>query len=231
MPSKLAKCIVSPKRLVRMIEWKSINESILIALDMTRERVGLASAHHTTQDNFIHPIKPLQINHGIKRSSQIDDLIIKLQSILEKQKVDGLIVHWPLSPNGHLGKACGRTLYFLDRLADQKVISSSLPIALWDARKALLPTSSIVYENPPDKWGRSEAFSLKSPIPTQKKYISTSDQYSSPDSSDARAVLHDFLSSYFEENQYILGEELDEDCFVRDIDEYEAHPYFQESLL
>lgn len=90
--------------------------------------------------------------------------------------------------------------------------------------------SSIVYENPPDKWGRSEAFFLKSG-PLQSNYIHDSVCLSSPDSSDARAVLHDFLSSYFEDNMYILGEELDKDNFIRNIDEYQAHPYFQESLL
>jgi len=115
MPSTLAKCIVSPKRLVRMIEWKKSNESSIMALDMTRERIGLASAHHSSQESVIHPIKPIQINHNTKHSSQIDDL----QSILKIQKVDAIIIHWPILSNGHLGKSCGRTLFFLDRLAGE----------------------------------------------------------------------------------------------------------------
>jgi len=117
----------------------------------------------------------------------------------------------------------------LQKFTEQKVISNSLPIAFWDARKELMP-NSIVYENPPDKWGRSEAFSLKT-IPLESNYMHDSGRLCSPDSSDAGVVLHNFLSSYFEENRYILGEELDEDSFIRNIDEYEAHPYFQESLL
>jgi len=119
MPSALAKCIVSPKRLVRTIEWKKLKESTIIALDMTRERIGLASAHHTSHESVIHPIKPVPINHEMKRSSQIDDFINKLQNILSIQKVDGIIVHWPILPNGHLGKCCGRTLFLLDRLAGE----------------------------------------------------------------------------------------------------------------
>ena len=86
-----------------------------MALDMTRERIGLASAHHSSEESVIHPIKPIQINHNTKHSSQIDDL----QSILKIQKVDAIIIHWPILSNGHLGKSCGRTLFFLDRLAGE----------------------------------------------------------------------------------------------------------------
>jgi hypothetical protein len=83
----------------------------------------------------------------------------ELRRTLEDWQVRGVVVAWPVQPEGWCGASCGRVLFALDGLRSHGAFCSAadLPMCLWD--QAHTSNHGGPYE---DEWGRSEQYTTTS---------------------------------------------------------------------
>lgn len=195
--SKLAKCIANPQKIIRLLEWNKNNAGVVMALDIGRERIGLALTTHSSEENIIYPEKPIEYFNRTNSRDQIktkEQILDEVHNIIEENRVCAFVVSWPIQTNGRIGKSCGRVLHFLDYFADSSkpLISPNHPFALWEEGEVASSAVSV------DKWGRSEIFS-RIPSAQQKIYNSgmNLNDIKSGDSWVASHMLKDFLESQY----------------------------------
>lgn len=82
-----------------------------------------------------------------------------MKQLVDNYGVVGFVVGWPLEPSGLPGASCGKTLHFLDRLMEERIMSPSVPVTLWDQRRFTHGQFEEL-KHAQDKWGRSAAFCL-----------------------------------------------------------------------
>lgn len=160
-PTRLASCIVTPRRLAGIFDWKK-NVGSVLALDIRDDKIGVSVVKHPSTSSRIHMLHPIPYSwkRRIKRSrpsapSQVQQEVIHaatrrqeeckervaiaLQDIIERHKVCGFVVCWLLQPDGRPGGAAGKVLHLLDYLAAQPspMLANGRPFALWDTRDVL----------------------------------------------------------------------------------------------
>jgi hypothetical protein len=115
----------------------------------------------------------------------------EFRQILEDWQVRGVVVAWPVQPEGWCGAACGRALFALDGLHSHGVFCSpsSIPLCLWDQIHHDMP-----YE---DEWGRSEQYSTTC---NRTVHYASKEQYDlSPGNFTVSSVWHDFCRTHWPE--------------------------------
>lgn len=253
MPSpRLSRCMVPPSRIASILDWKR-KGSVIMALDITEQRIGVAVAKHPTPNNKVYALEtisymPMKNRHSLRRLEQNDRVASELEEVVEDYKVCAFIVGWPLQPDGRSGGPCGKVLHLLDYFAEREkpLLSQGRPCALWDARdipRNILEERKMIIrqkEHVCDKWGRSPSF-CHTPSSIPGNYIYRShDQFqhvSTIDSTAASLLLKDFLDSHWEpadkeeDEIHHYEDDLHFDHAVNDSFDDEEHAYIARNLL
>jgi len=245
MSRLLSKYLVSPQKLCNIIDWKRTCRSTIMSLDIKSDRIGVGISSHVGKKDEMFMMNAIQYNSTHTNNTQLERntrALKEVQSIIEKEKIDGCVVNWPLEFDGRFGKPCGKVLHFLDFLLEHNIISKRCPFVLWT------PKFRVAKETTIDEWGRSSSFCFKkSSAASVKDYykysedLSHAEKKSSWDSSDALALLYDFLDCHFaleskeevEENEHksFACSQLF-DSFHVNFEEYETKgAYIQANLL
>lgn len=160
-PSRLAKCIIPPNKLVQRLSWK--NSSVLLALNITDSQVGVAYATIPRSDdgriphgkwerqqsifesykvvNQVQRISPIgYMPTNVKRSEicrRVETLRLAddIYELSMDVKAAGVLVAWPLGASGRMGKDCGKILHVLDAIVERPngaTVGPHRPCCLWD---------------------------------------------------------------------------------------------------
>lgn len=203
-------------------DYGFLTETRIMALDICKDRVGIAIADHPnseeSEDNKITlghtiPYMPSRHQRGKKifgnasiqvRKEKVKD---EINVLIKEFGVVGFIVGWPLEPSGLPGASCGQVLHLLDFLSEKKngrVVHPNRPLTLWDQR-SFTHNKFMEVEKPQDQWGRSVAFCN---VPSEEKsnnqmYITNHDGDHVHDderfrSSCADKILEQFLKSHYQ---------------------------------
>ena len=185
-PTKLSRYLVTPSRVASLMDWKAtLGTGAVMALDINRDRIGVAVASHPNSSSGVATARTLDpILLPRKRSASTSaaaaatstaqashphhDLLSHLEEVAAREQVCGVIVRWPLQDGGRMGAQCGRILYQLDNFvaADgagkkRSLIGKNRPFALYDDRP-LTRGQAIEMDDSmdmPDEWGRHSSFS------------------------------------------------------------------------
>ena len=169
-----------------------------MCLDIKSDRIGLAVASHTQSEDIVDYHNVLAYKSRPRTQKEINDQIVRsIQDYRKHRKIDGFLINWPLESDGRFGKQCGKVLHLLDHFAEHKLVSKRVPFTLWEGR-----VSSKGLQSPPDKWGRSVTFALKTPknlteYNHNEKSSHDSSKLTNADSFRAAALLDDYIDSHF----------------------------------
>lgn len=128
---------------------------------------------------------PLEERTVAKNKKVLDERVgAELASVIRDYHVCGMVVGWPVRPEGYCGAQCGRVLRVLDQLTvpesgkSTTIFHESRPVCLYDPEHNL-PTE--------DGFGRS-AIHSRLPAPGKKRlHLASEEQYKEPN--DEQAVL------------------------------------------
>jgi len=215
--SKLSRFAVSSSKVASLLDWNKAKASIM-ALSINTTTVGISLSRHPCHEDDYYPSES-GLSSRIRTDDYTDEeLVNTLSTIVEEHKVCAFLVHWPVSINGRMGEACGRTLYRLDKLVN-------LPISQ-HGYAATFKSKSLIAKNRPftlinkdavskldieDQWGRVQNFVGKPLLPghghpakvrsvySSKPYRS-SEKASSADQ-DAVEVLSHFIKEQWPETE------------------------------
>jgi hypothetical protein len=120
----------------------------------------------------------------------------EFRQILHDWSVRGIVVSWPVQPEGWCGASCGGVLFALDGLNSYGVLSGGTsskapapPLCLWDQVHHDAP-----YE---DEWGRCEHYST---VSTRTVHYASREQYDvHPEAFSAAGVWLDFCRAHWPE--------------------------------
>ena len=187
--TKLSKALVSPSKVAGILDWRR-SVGVVMGLDITKDRMGIAVAKHPENFADIAPIKSLSLPR--KRDDLSRDAVAELEALVRQNHVCGFVVNWPLN-EGRTGEQCGKTLQVLDSLIDQSnsLITTKRPFTLWGTLPA--STSFTV-----DEWGRSVDFA-RAPMYFEgmsysSKSVLVDGSHSNPECA-AADVLQDWIKS------------------------------------
>ena len=173
---------MTPSRVASLMDWKAtLGTGAVMALDINRDRIGVAVASHPNSSSGVATARTLDpILLPRKRSaststttaqashSQHDDHpLSRLEEVAVREQVCGVIVRWPLQDGGRMGAQCGRILYQLDNFVDSStgkkrtLIGKNRPFALYDDRPLTRGQAVEIDDSMdmPDEWGRHSSFS------------------------------------------------------------------------
>lgn len=200
MATKLSSALVAPSKVASLLDWRRAVGSVM-ALDITREAIGLAVAEHPETVCESVPLEPISL---ARRGRVLPrDLVSELESAVRKHRVCAFVVNWPVN-EGRMGESCGRVLSVLDSVVDQSngVVTRKRPFTLWC--NGGIGGGSSVDPSPPDEWGRSASFARAPAYSDGMSYSSKSllsrPALSSPNgaSDDAARVLDEWVKSHWE---------------------------------
>eukprot|EP01083_Nonionella_stella_P251205 866955_1 len=159
--TSLSRYLVSPQKLAKKMDWNKVEGSVVLALDIAEGRLGLAVSVHPS-NNTVHNLDPISYmpsHSALRRSEQNKVVAASLREFLDKHKVDGIVVNWPLNTDGRLGKPCGKVLHLLDHFANEKILTRKCPFTLWHPTHYQLGVEPTMCKAMVDECGRSEIFS------------------------------------------------------------------------
>lgn len=163
MATKLSSALVAPSKVANILDWRKA-VGVVMGLDITRERIGIAVAEHP---EMICEAVPLNSISLLKQDTQgggaapktmknqvNKDLISELEAAVRQHRVCAFVVNWPVH-EGRMGEQCGKVLQVLDSVMNESncLVTRKRPFTLWcNSVNATFDTS------PPDEWGRSKMF-------------------------------------------------------------------------
>eukprot|EP01083_Nonionella_stella_P058881 154129_1 len=176
--SKLSRFAVSSSKVASLWDWNKAKASIM-ALSINTNMVGISISRHPCHENDFYPSES-ESESGLSSRIRIrtddytdEELVNTLSTMVEEHKVCAFLVHWPVSTNGRMGEACGRTLYRLDKLVNVPISISQHEYDAYAAQNnnstSLTSKSSLIAKNRPfalinkdavsqldleDQWGR-----------------------------------------------------------------------------
>jgi hypothetical protein len=151
--ASITSLLSSPSKVAHALDWRKASGSIL-SLVFKRDRIDLAVSSHPAFGQPLLPLASIPIMES-KAAIQQPAVAQELAQTVHDFSVCGLLVGWPVQPEGRCGAPCGRVLFQLDQLAAQNnktyssrsvIFSPSRPMCLWDERH---------YAPPEDEWGRA----------------------------------------------------------------------------
>ena len=150
--TKLSSALVSPTKVAGILDWRR-SIGVVMGLDITRDRIGIAIAEHP--ENFSETLALRSLSLPRKNRELSRDSIAELEAMVRHHQVCAFVVNWPLN-EGRTGEQCGKTLRILDSIVDQSnsLITRKRPFTLWANRIS----SASVDSFSTDEWGRSTDF-------------------------------------------------------------------------
>ena len=120
LSSRLSKSLVPASKIATLLDWKKLSGKCVIALDISRERVGLALGAHPSRNLPICSLPPIQLftkrSFGDELRVPREEVAAELDDLVDNLDVCGFIVGWPLQPEGRPGKPCGLVLHILENI-------------------------------------------------------------------------------------------------------------------
>lgn len=155
LATKLSSALVAPSKVANILDWRKAVGSVM-ALDISRDRIGIAVAEHPEMVGEAMPLNPISlVRQDMKRSRVEKELISELEAAVRQHRVCAFVVNWPVN-EGRMGEQCGKVLHVLDYVMDQSnsVVTRKRPFTLW----CNSADASAFDASPPDEWGRSAVF-------------------------------------------------------------------------
>lgn len=203
MATKLSSALVAPSKVANILDWRKAVGAVM-ALDITRDRIGMAIAEHPELFCESIPLDSISLNQDgrggapNKKSQVSKELVSQLESVVRQNRVCAFVVNWP-THEGRMGEQCGKVLHVLDSVMHQSnsVVTNKRPFTLWcNYANASFETC------PPDEWGRSTDFAQAPPEYVEGMSYSSKtaiNQESSKDSSIVAAnLLDEWVKNHWE---------------------------------
>lgn len=196
MATKLSSALVAPSKVANILDWRKAVGAVM-ALDITRERIGIAVAEHPEHICESIPLDSISLLLQGKKSKVARDSVSELEAAVRRHRVCAFVVNWPVHES-RMGEQCGKVLHVLDSVLDQSnsVVTRKRPFALWcnSANASHVPS-------PTDEWGRSTDFAQAPDYFPDMSYSSknTTREASSHNASlVAAGVLDEWVKSHWE---------------------------------
>lgn len=153
MATKLSSALVAPAKVANILDWRKAVGSVM-ALNISRDRIGIAVAEHPEHFSESIPLNSLSLQDA-KKSQVNEALISELEAAVRQHRICAFVVNWP-THEGRMGERCGKVLQVLDSVVDQSnsVVTRKRPFALW----CNYANASSYEKSPVDEWGRSTDF-------------------------------------------------------------------------
>jgi putative Holliday junction resolvase len=117
--------------------------SKILAIDYGTSQIGLALSD---------PMRIIANAHSTIKFSSYKDQINAILKVIVAEKVGGIVIGWPLMPNGTEGDACAKILDFLKFFEVQK----DIPIYLQDERYSTQAVTRMLIEMQVNRKKRSQ---------------------------------------------------------------------------
>jgi hypothetical protein len=191
--ASLSQSLTTPSKVAHCLDWKKASGSILsLRVNNETDTLDLAVASHPFFDEAAQPLQSIPLDRSVdtqlNRKVVSDSVAAALQQVVSNYNVCGMVVSWPVQPEGWCGASCGRVLNTLDQIC----LTVNRPVCLYDAKHA---------SPPEDEWGRAELYSAV-PAPDKHVHVASQEQY--PDCSGnvaAAQVWNDFMHEHWPEFQ------------------------------
>lgn len=192
--------ITSPARVAHSLDWRKCSGTIL-NIRISKNQIDLAVASHPSYQEPVLKLASIPIHETIvgKTKKVMDESVAnELSTVIRDHHVCGMVVGFPVRPEGWCGSQCGRVLRVLDQLTvpesgkNTTIFHDSRPLCLYD------PNHHIPTE---DSWGRSPLYS-KLPSSDKKLHIVSEALQEASDDEDGQAVLkiwNDFCQTHWPE--------------------------------
>ena len=196
-----------PSKVASTLDWKKVNGSTVLSLNIHRNRIGIAVASHPSYEERCIELEPLKFaNNNITIDKKCLD---RFSRIIEEYKVCGLVVSWPLQQDtGRMGAACGRVMYALEEIIDKSgesdCLSPSRPLCLWDSAH-IVPKQKQDPLKRVDEYGRCASYATTS---TKEEYYASREQYYEDENTVVVRVWEDFCKEHWPD-LYRSTEEVD----------------------
>lgn len=194
--TKLSAALVSPSKVAGILDWRR-SVGVVLGLDITQDRIGIAVAEHPENFSETAALKSLSIPMKNRQLSR--DSIAELEAIVRQHHVCAFVVNWPLN-EGRTGERCGKTLQVLDSLIGQSnsLITTKRPFTLWGNNLSSTSTDSFTI----DEWGRSVDFA-RAPEYFDGISYSSKNVFVDVKSTDPATVAADVLQDWIKSNWVI----------------------------
>ena len=194
---ELMKRLSDPAKVASTLDWKKVNGSTVLSLNIHRNRVGIAVASHPSFGEKCIELEPLRFADD---HISIDEKCLeRFESIIEDYKVCGIVVSWPLQHDtGRMGAACGRVMYALEGIMEKtaetgSVLSPSRPLCLWDSEH-IAPKQKEDPLKRVDAYGRCASYATTS---LQDEYRASENQYHEDENTVVVRVWEDFCKEHW----------------------------------
>jgi hypothetical protein len=195
---KLMSRLSKPSKVASTLDWKKVNGSTVLSLNIHRNRIGIAVASHPSFGDKCIELDPLRFadDHITIDKNCLD----RFSKIIEDYKVCGIVVSWPLQKDtGRMGAACGRVMYALEGIIDQSgessdcVLSASRPLCLWDSAH-IVPQQKKDPLKRVDEYGRCASYATTS---KKEEYRASVEQYHEDEKTVVVRVWEDFCKEHW----------------------------------
>ena len=187
--STLTKLLMSPSKLAHAIDWHQLAGSVL-TLNILQDRIELAVAPQPSyMDETIQNLPSIPVKTSTANNQRVlsPSLAQEIKSLIDSWHVCGLVVNWPVQPDGWCGAPCGRVLFTLDQLARD----IDRPICLWDQAHTHVDE---------DEWGRNPVYARAAPA-EKEVHVASKEQYKVPNVALVE-IWNDFCRSHWPELYY-----------------------------
>ena len=196
---KLMNRLSKPSKVASTLDWKKMNGSTVLSLNIHRNRVGIAVGSHPSFGEDCIELEPLRFADD---HINIDKPCLeRFQTIIEDYKVCGIVVSWPLQHDtGRMGAACGRVMYTLEEIIDKSgesdsVLSKNRPLCLWDSEH-IVPKQKEDPKKRVDMYGRCASYATTS---EKEEYKASENQYHEDENTVVVQVWEDFCKEHWPE--------------------------------
>lgn len=214
-----------PSKVASVLDWKKAGGSTVLALNIHRDRVGIAVASHPSYEQPCIELEPLRFTKPSHTTSigdedpavagvanhrragrdnhitSIDERCLeRFRNIIDEYNVCGVVVSWPLQhDSGKMGAACGRVVYALEQLWDKSNGGSngvlSRPFCLWDSGH-IVPKQRRDPKKHVDEFGRCADYSSTT---AKDEYFASKERYYEDELTVVCQVWNDFCKEHWPE--------------------------------
>ena len=180
----LSHLLTSPSKVAHSLDWKKASGSIL-SLRVNNDTIDLAVASHPSFDEPAQQLASIPLERSVEHNRKVVSRSVAdaLQQVVANYNVCGMVVSWPVQPEGWCGAPCGRVLNTLDQIR----LTVDRPVCLYDANHTTLPE---------DEWGRAEIYSTTS---NKEVHLASQEQYQDCTGKVAVQVWNDFMVEHWPE--------------------------------
>lgn len=208
--TKLSSALVAPSKVANILDWRKA-VGVVMGLDITRERIGIALAEHPDLHGSWNgpdsiPLNSISLSQDrsgayCKKNQVNMDTVSELEAAVRDHRVCAFVVNWPIQ-EGRTGEQCGKVLQVLDSVIDQssRVVTSKRPFTLWCNQE-----NASFDSMQPDEWGRSTDFARLPKYTPGMSYSSKTALRAESSAANASVVaanvLDEWIKSHWEVNK------------------------------